>query len=108
MQRGNCCHCIYGALPLLWVAGATVCRRASHRRCWGVCHGEGGVVGRPGRDEGGREANRRPRPAVFCSFNIKKGMKDKKNGYFCFHLHKSSHCRVTEGGSVDGISAKDR
>ena len=29
MQRGNCCHCIYGALPLLWVAGATVCRRAS-------------------------------------------------------------------------------
>ena len=28
MQRGNCCHCIYGASPLWWVAGATVCRRA--------------------------------------------------------------------------------
>ena len=42
------------------------------------------------------------------AFNIKKGMKKKKNGYFCFHLHKSSHCRVTEGGSVDGLSAKDR
>lgn len=49
-----------------------------------------------------------PSASVFCSFNIKKGMKDKKNGYFCFHLHKSSHCRVTEGGSVDGLSAKDR
>ena len=49
-----------------------------------------------------------PSASVFYSFNIKKGMKDKKNGYFCFHLHKSSHCRVTEGGSVDGLSAKDR
>lgn len=28
MQRGNCCHCIYGASPLLWVAGSTICRRA--------------------------------------------------------------------------------
>ena len=24
-----------------------------------------------------------PSVSVFCSFNIKKGMKDKKNGYFC-------------------------